>query len=305
MGRCAPVVLRTTVRGHQKSIASDARELTPKYPLWSDGATKRRWLVLPEGAEIDTSDMDHWQVPVGTKLFKEFQRDGRRMETRMIERVSASEYRFVPYVWLADESDAVATPQGTSEVDGIPYEVPPAEVCETCHGGEPGRLLGVSAIQLSDVLDELPLSNHPARTYPIAVPALGVLHANCGHCHNERGVAPMQTLRLSISDVDLPITRTAPYRTMVGVELTAWTEQGFDYRIAPGDPTRSAIYYRMAQRGGDDQMPPVGSIAVDEIGLATVKTWISGLAPRSVSCGRRPCTTEEGKMRPRDVPAPP
>lgn len=262
--------------GH-KTISSDALAIAPKYPLWSDGAAKQRWLVMPEGGVIDTSDMDHWQVPVGTKLFKEFRQDGRRVETRMIERVSDVEYRFVPYVWLADESDALATPEGTNIEGG--YVVPSADECITCHGSEPGRLLGVSAIQLSEVSDELPLSRRPERSYTIAEPALGVLHANCGHCHSERGSAPMQTLRLSIADAELPIDQTAIFRTTVGVPLSSWTGQGFDYRIAPGDLINSAIYYRMTQRGDRDQMPPVGSAVVDDHGIATVRDWIIGMAP--------------------------
>ena len=44
-----------------------------------DRAAKRRWIQLPEGATIDTSDMDYWQFPVGTKLWKEFVRDGVRV----------------------------------------------------------------------------------------------------------------------------------------------------------------------------------------------------------------------------------
>jgi hypothetical protein len=261
-----------------KTISSDARELAPKYPLWSDGAAKQRWLVLPEGGEIDTSDMDHWQVPVGTKLFKEFRQGGRRMETRMIERVSEAEYRFVPYVWLADESDALAMPEGTT-IEGTDYAVPSSELCVTCHGSEPGHMLGVSAVQLSDQMSELPLTHQPDRHYSIPDPALGVLHANCGHCHNERGVAPMQTLRFSIADADLPIDQTAPYKTTVGMQLSSWKGQGFDYRIAPGDLANSAIYYRMTQRGDADQMPPIGSAVTDERGIAAVREFIISLSP--------------------------
>ena len=55
-----------------KALASDLIDLTPRYPLWSDGAVKRRWLRLPPGTTIDTSDMDHWTLPVGAQLFKEF-----------------------------------------------------------------------------------------------------------------------------------------------------------------------------------------------------------------------------------------
>src|SRR5207237_7469634 len=59
-----------------KTLASDLIEFSPAYFLWSDGATKRRWVRLPPGERVDTSDMDHWQFPVGTQFFKEFALDG-------------------------------------------------------------------------------------------------------------------------------------------------------------------------------------------------------------------------------------
>ncbi len=52
----------------------------PQFPLWTDGAKKRRWLLLPEGAQVDTSDPNAWVFPVGTQLFKEFTRDSIRLE---------------------------------------------------------------------------------------------------------------------------------------------------------------------------------------------------------------------------------
>src|SRR5690606_35012367 len=58
---------------------------TPQYPLWSDGATKRRFLRLPPGTAIDASDPEHWVFPVGTRLWKEFAFE-RRIETRYLER---------------------------------------------------------------------------------------------------------------------------------------------------------------------------------------------------------------------------
>ena len=54
----------------------------PQYTLYSDGATKRRWIALPPGEVIDTSDMDYWRFPVGTRLWKEFVRGGVRIGHR-------------------------------------------------------------------------------------------------------------------------------------------------------------------------------------------------------------------------------
>src|SRR6188472_1678937 len=58
--------------GFAESMAPDVRSFRPRFELWSDGASKRRWVWLPPGTRIDTSDMDSWQFPVGTKFWKEF-----------------------------------------------------------------------------------------------------------------------------------------------------------------------------------------------------------------------------------------
>ncbi|MDX1518428.1 MAG: hypothetical protein R3288_16385, partial [Woeseiaceae bacterium] len=34
-------------------VARDKLSYTPQYPLWSDGAIKKRWLYLPPGTSID------------------------------------------------------------------------------------------------------------------------------------------------------------------------------------------------------------------------------------------------------------
>jgi hypothetical protein len=89
-------------------LAPGVRPYTPSFALWSDGAEKRRWIALPEGARIDTSDMDAWRFPVGTKVWKEFVRDGIRVETRLLEKVDASDagWAGIAYAWAADRSDA-------------------------------------------------------------------------------------------------------------------------------------------------------------------------------------------------------
>ena len=47
-------------------------------------------LDVPEGEQIDTSDMNEWRFPAGTKLFKEL-RDGVRVETRLMLKTGAGD----------------------------------------------------------------------------------------------------------------------------------------------------------------------------------------------------------------------
>ena len=70
-----------------KLITPGVAAYAPAVPLWSDGAEKKRWISLPAGAVIDTSDPNEWKFPIGTKAWKEFSRDGHRVETRLWQKV--------------------------------------------------------------------------------------------------------------------------------------------------------------------------------------------------------------------------
>ena len=65
------------------AIAAGNRPFAPQYPLWTDGATKRRWIHLPAGTTIDATNSRQWEFPVGTRLWKEFSFAGRPVETRV------------------------------------------------------------------------------------------------------------------------------------------------------------------------------------------------------------------------------
>ncbi len=267
-----------------KTLNPRLHEFAPNNVLWSDGAQKLRWYQLPAGAVIDSTDMDHWLLPVGTKLFKEFSLDGKRLETRLIWRVADTGNRerdtlVGSYLWDDDESDATFVPDGAMNVRGTQHDVPAADTCWRCHVGEPGHALGFSALQLGDV-SGLPLSNPPADAAPYAAPntALGYLHANCGHCHNPKGSAWVDSsmvLRLDIDEHDAATTQI--YQTTVNADLQQWTNHGYTKRIVPGDPDNSAIFYRMSQRAMNEQMPPLATEKTDPAGIALVRDWIESL----------------------------
>jgi mono/diheme cytochrome c family protein len=267
-----------------KTLAPGIMEFAPANILWADGAEKHRYVKLPPGGQIDTSIMDHWVFPVGTQFWKEFDLEGMRLETRLIWRVADTGMREVDtivgaYVWNDDESDATFIPGGEDNLRGTPHDAPSSDTCWRCHVGEAGHVLGFSALQLGDV-SALPLSNPPPAGTMYAAPnaAEGYLHANCGHCHNPNGGAwpdSNMILRLDVTETD-PAT-TMLVQSTVGVPLEQWVGHGYTDRIVAGDPSSSAIVYRMSQRGNDDQMPPVATEFVDDAGLAMITAWIQSL----------------------------
>ena len=267
----------------RKELAPDLEAFEPAYPLWSDGADKQRWLRLPRGARIDSADMDHWRFPVGTMFWKEFGRDGRRLETRLIARTGEGkdDLWMGAFVWLDDESDARFVPDGEKNVLGTEHDVPTVKNCGTCHNGEPGRILGYSAVQQRDVEAERFTVPPVAFEVPgdeVAQRALGYLHANCAHCHNPGGSARPDTdmnLRLALSDARPEDTAT--YRSTIDEALQYFESGPFELRVAPGAPDQSGLLFRMTERGPKTQMPPLATEQVDDDGIAAVRAWIEAL----------------------------
>ncbi|MEZ4751085.1 MAG: hypothetical protein R3B54_10825 [Bdellovibrionota bacterium] len=155
-----------------KEVSLENRFYDPQYPLWTDGALKKRWIYLPPAQPILTqgaeADINHWVFPVGTKIWKEFafetESGMRRVETRLIEKLPSGQWEFGTYVWDEAETDAVLAPvSGLANhfpiAPGVSYDIPSRANCLTCHrrGGDP--VLGFDALQLS--ADRDPLSVPP------------------------------------------------------------------------------------------------------------------------------------------------
>lgn len=292
------------------TVRADVLPYSPQYALWSDGATKRRWLYLPPGTTIDASDPDAWQFPVGTRLWKEFAH-GVPIETRLLERLEDGSWRYAVYAWEDSGLDAVLAPEAgipalpAATAPGGRYPVPSRIDCRACHEGAAVPVLGVSALQLSPDRDPGALHTEPfpderavdlddllarglvtglpasiaaapprieARS-PIARSALGYLHANCGHCHNDRGPLSGPDLVLAQSLAPGIDGAREVLASLVG-ETGDFRMPGVSARLVPGHPSGSLLAARMGSRNPVVQMPPLGTRIVDREGLALVERWI-------------------------------
>ena len=238
---------------------------SPQYPLWTDGATKRRWISLPPGSAIDASDPDAWVFPVGTRLWKEFSFDGRRVETRYLQLLADGEWLYAAYEWSADGREAWLAPERGKRnayplAGGRSHTIPGTADCKVCHQANPSEVLGFSALQLSSDRDrnalhaELQAGSGVDLRYlvenglVIALPkslqqtpprikarsateraALGYMHGNCGHCHNAQG--PLKNLGLFLRQVQDPSTPSA---------ITTTVEHPVK-ALAPGQPDTTKL----------------------------------------------------------------
>ncbi|MDB4988719.1 MAG: hypothetical protein JWN04_3897 [Myxococcaceae bacterium] len=187
--------------------ASEVMPYTPGLKFWSDGAQKDRFLYLPPNTQIDTSNLDAWKFPVGTKAWKEFRIDGKLIETRLFWKRSEAKWESGTYIWDDTATSASLNTDLKPILLASGYEIPTARDCGKCHHGGSDQLLGVEAVSLGlptaegATLTELAaagaLSHPPTRT-SVQLPedstgkaaaALGYLHVNCGMpCHSTRGL---------------------------------------------------------------------------------------------------------------------
>lgn len=294
--------------GSTSHVRAELIEFSPQYPLWTDGAIKRRWLYLPPGTAIDARDVDAWEFPRGTRLWKEFAHDN-RVETRMIERLPNGDWRFATYIWNESGTDAELAPasgvRGLRLIGKLRYDVPGEADCRACHEGNAVPILGFSLLQLSS--DRDPLAPHADRRSelanlrtlvdrgvlknlpqhfldqppridadtPTARAALGYLHGNCGHCHNDLG---------SLTSLELPLAQTTSVTaatrlsSLVG-ESSRFRATGVDQRVTPGHADKSALVVRMRSRNPYSQMPPIGTNVIDSDALVLIERWINQELP--------------------------
>jgi len=293
-------------------ILPGIRAYAPRASFWDDAATKRRWIYLPPGTKIDTTDMDHWVFPVGTKVWKEFTRGTTRVETRLImkryEDPMPGAWFYAAYQWNAAQDGTRIVIDGALNANGTQHDIPSRDECRLCHDNLlPTRLLGFDAIQLdhdasADLLDledliaaDL-LTAPPAGTAPrFPLPgrtgnedldrdALLYFHANCGHCHNPTSLfydkAPLDLRLLTAAATRQSIDKTPAYDTTVDRDAAIpYTENGTTYTklILPRDPDHSAVISRMNSAQARRFMPNIAVETIDPAGQATLRAWINSL----------------------------
>jgi uncharacterized repeat protein (TIGR03806 family) len=135
-----------------------------RTPLWSDGAKKHRFIVLPGKQTIGFTGVGAWQFPVGTMFMKEFLLDADNdpktadpiMETRFLVKRSETSWEGYSYMWDRARQDAFllegseigsyAMQPGAVDSSGTSvhrHTFPDRTQCLLCHNDAAGRALGL------------------------------------------------------------------------------------------------------------------------------------------------------------------
>jgi uncharacterized repeat protein (TIGR03806 family) len=226
------------------------------------------------------------------------------------EEVGDQYWRGYTYVWNDEQTDAVLldAPQGQDRTYTIrdpaapggrrqyTWHFPSRAECTVCHNMAAKYVLGVTTLQMNKdhdyggvmdnqlrtlehigiftqplpaAPDELPrLADYRDATQDLGRRARSYLHANCSYCHRKWGGGNAEFQLLATLDLAETGTLVRPGQGNFFIPDAAV--------LAPGDPYRSIVFYRMAKLG-PGRMPRMGSAEVDEQGLELIHDWIAQL----------------------------
>lgn len=275
---------------------------------WADHAFSERLVAVPGDASINAA-VEPWVYPKDTLLVKTLSLEmepgnRRRVETQLLH-FDGIDWQTYSYQWNEDQTDAVLLEASGAEqtfeiidrhVAGgkrqQTWRFPGRAECQRCHNKWSGPPLAFNTLQLHrehrydkslasqlDTLAEIhllenlmPKDKRPQLADPadssatLDARARAYLHANCAHCHRMHAGSAV----LSKMTYDLPLDKM----DMVGARPTQGTFGIHAAQVvAPGDPSRSILLYRMAKLGSG-RMPHIGSSEVDLAGLGLIQRWI-------------------------------
>jgi uncharacterized repeat protein (TIGR03806 family) len=280
-------------------------------PLWSDAASKNRWIAVPAGTKATFVAAGNWTFPPGTVLVKDFSYPGKSVETRLLVITPTGAYG-VSYRWREDGSDADLVDAGGADAtiastDGAkPWQFPSQVACMQCHTPVSGYVLGVRTEQLNrqvtypasgrtaDQLDTLntigfikgydrakaktypTLASMADTTQPLERRARSYLEVNCAMCHQPGGPAPV---RIDLRYVAADSAGKAMTPTLASLQTAPQHDLGITGAqiICPGSPERSMIIQRMSSTNKTVMMPPLARQTVDADAEALLTQWIAGL----------------------------
>lgn len=279
----------------------------PSAELYSDNATKRRWLAMPDSKTIAIGADGDFDFPTGSVLIKEFSVAGQRIETRFFVRQEADgRWAGYTYQWREDQTDAalVASAGATyAFASGQTWSFPTRAQCHQCHTRVAGSTLGLEIGQLNHeltyastgrtanqlftlasigLLDALPgevttlprLAAIGDLSRTVDERARAYLHANCASCHRPEGptFTPLD-LRFQTSFKDMGICDALPT-----IDDLAGLIPANPRIFAPGEAQRSVLYWRLQTTDPSIRMPPVGRSLSHVGGVALLSDWITSRA---------------------------
>lgn len=286
--------------------------------LWSDGASKRRFVMIPDGQTIGYTEQNGWQLPVGTVLIKEFllervpgaPADVLPMETRfLIKRCEPGACRAAwqgySYQWndAGTEAELLSNQTETVFKDWSAaarthrHGYPGRDQCNQCHAVAAGGALGLQTGQLNRNHDYGRYVDNQLRAFD----AIGLFGTSAA------SVAAERTFRLPMPndaayslhdrvrayfhancshchrpDGRWPVVDLRFAAPLLGADAP---NPNICDKLVPGNAAASLLFVKTSVRPPDvpiemkgDPMPPLATLLTDSRQLAVTAAWIDEMA---------------------------
>ncbi|MDG1892212.1 MAG: PQQ-dependent sugar dehydrogenase [Verrucomicrobiota bacterium] len=288
---------------------------TVEMQPWENGTSAQRWLALRGMQQVQPKGLLSIfpKDAVLVKTLSWSQDEGATpgqipIETQLLH-YNGEAWNAYTYAWNASGTDArLVGEQGevvhalhedssikaTAAIGGPKqWAYAPRVNCLRCHNAWSGYALGWNERQLAgsphqrgriseswDNLSALGLIEKKRRGSPkvsdtmseVEYMARSYLHANCAHCHRQNAGGMV--------DAQLYFDKPSSQASLIGEEpLRGDFGLPAAMVVAPGDPFRSVLYYRMI-KSGSGHMPLLGASLVDSEGVDRIFNWIRSMSPQ-------------------------
>jgi uncharacterized repeat protein (TIGR03806 family) len=285
--------------------------------LWSDGAEKMRWIVLPGEARVEFKPTGEWRFPPGTVFVKHFEintddanpRQRRRLETRLLVVNRGGSGYGATFRWRDNQEDADLLPDGATEEFTVNAAIGPQKrrwtypgrnECLQCHTTAAGFVLGVKTRQLNRPFtypetgitdNQLRAWNHLRLFTADLAEADLVGYSKLAALSDAR--APLEERVRSYLDANCGNchrpggtrgqfdarfdTPLARQNLIRGPLVSTDLDLPGSKLIVPGNLKASMVYQRINRRHDLFNMPPLGTHEIDREAVAVFGEWIGSL----------------------------
>ncbi len=288
-------------------------EYSLNMPLWSDGAHKQRFVMLPGMEKIKVDKRGNFDFPVGTIFVKTFYLGekergplpGSRLETRLFLRQQRGWVGYT-YVWDDEQRDAhlldkrLEQPrEDLKDDEGNPvnWTFPSRADCMACHTEVAGRVLGFRLEQINRVhdyggtkLNQLDVFNKLGMFEGKVTPKMKAWPDWEDPKANER-VAVRAWLDSNCAMchqpngpgnalIDLRFETPIEETNMIDRRPGQWDLDIYKARLlVPGNHKRSLLHARMKLTSNPLGMPPIAYNVMDKKAMERIARWIDSLKP--------------------------
>jgi uncharacterized repeat protein (TIGR03806 family) len=283
-------------------------------PLWSDSATKQRWIGIPDNTKVEVQKDGTLLLPVGSVIVKQFYLDtGATTPTRVELRVLIHEkhgWAGYTYRWNAAQTDADLVYDGAQQTFKVKdssvsggfrnqtWNYPASSDCMACHTDAGDWALSIRYNQLNREFQYSKVQDNQLRAWnniglfnpPLAeskiheLPAHEDPYGTTGTLeHRARAYLDVNCATCHVPAGPAPGTLDMRSQTkLLGMNLfDVVPSEGTlsltnAHRILSGKKESSVLWERLRRTDGY-RMPKIGSTVVDKEGVLLIGNWIDSL----------------------------